>query len=129
MTPAELLQIRDKISATLLSYIEGDVEAEHAAVTQSAKQLEQFACMGGSTRAKAEAEIVRLVERFDDTRQSAFGPWPVSAFMIKRDGQEDALRSALEACIAAHKTGRYEPMVAAIEAAQILIADTTPRRA
>lgn len=123
MTLDEILSIRDEISATLLARVEGGFKNEHACVTQASKQLEQFGCMGGSTRAKAEAEIVRLVAIFNDTGDSGFGPWPVADFMQTQAAKGDAYKAALQKCIAAHKTGKYEPMVAAIEAAENLIDD------
>ena len=123
MTLDEVLLIRDQISALLLEKVQGDVDAEHTCVSQAAKQLEQFGCMGGSTRAKAEAEVVRLLIRFNDTLEGSFGPWPVSKFMMSVKEETSAYRKALQACIDAHKTGRYEPMVAAVEAAENVIED------
>lgn len=123
MKIADLVAIRDEISALLLAKADGDYQAEADLAGLAARQLEQMTCMGGSTRSKGETEIVRLVKRFDDTRSSRFAPWPVSAFMIERDQRAETFRSALLACIEAHKTGRYEPMVAAIEAAENVIAD------
>lgn len=123
MKAEELIRLRDEIGALLLGKVEGDIAAEHAAVTQAAKQLEQFGCMGGSTRAAAEGEIVRLMKRFDNTRDCGYGPWPVSQFMSERDQRADAFRTALAACVEAHRTGRYEPMVAAIAAAEALISE------
>lgn len=119
----ELAAIRDEISALLLAKADGEYQAEADLVRVASKQLEQMTCMGGSTRSKGESEIVRLVKRFDDTRGSGLGPWPVSSFMIEREKQTEDLRKALIACITAHKTGRYEPMVVAIEAAENLITD------
>ena len=81
--------------------------------------------MGGNTRFNAEMEITTLMKRLDDTRKSSFGPWPVSAFMISQTTRAGELEKALLNCIKAHKTGRYEPMVAAIEAAENLLADQT----
>ncbi|MEF2554531.1 hypothetical protein VQ042_25095 [Aurantimonas sp. A2-1-M11] len=118
MKADQLMQIRDEISAPLMAKIAGNVEAEHGAVIQAATQLEQFGSMGGSTREKAEAEIVRMMRRFNDTQDDSLGRWPVSTFMSDRDKRADRLRAALAACIAAHITGRYEPMVAATEAAR-----------
>lgn len=117
----EIVRIRDEISALLLGMVDGDYQAEVDLGRAAAKQLEQMACMGGSTRAICEHEIVRLVKRLDDTRKSGFGPWPVSAFMIETEGREAKVARALQACIDAHKTGRYEPMVAAVEAAENLL--------
>ena len=122
MKAEQLIQIRDEISALLMAKIAGSVEAEHAAVTQAAAQLEQFGNMGGPTREKAEAEIVRLVRRFNASSVNSPGPWPISTFMREHEKRVDDLRAALAACVTAHMTGRYEPMVAAIEAARKLIA-------
>jgi len=123
MTFKQLLSLRDEISALLLAQIEGCTESEHACVSQAANQLEQFGGMGGSTRIKAEAEIVRLLKRFDDTQYSSSGPWPVTGFMQALRARENAYLEALEACITAHKASRYEAMVAAVEAAANLIED------
>ncbi len=117
----ELTKIRDEISALLLSKVDGDYGAEADLAGVAAKQLEQMTCMGGSTRSKGEAEIVRLVRQFDDTREVGFGPWPVSAFMLEQTERSRVLERALRKCITAHKTGRYEPLVAAIEAAENLL--------
>ncbi len=119
----ELLDIRDQISELLLDKVEGDIKDEHACVTMAAKQLEKFGCMGGSTRGLAETEIVRLVRQFDDTQDSSFGAWPVSDFMQTHGAQAAAYKAALEGCISAHKSGKYESMVAAIESAEGLISN------
>lgn len=123
MTLEQLLAIRDEISALLLEKVDGSVESEHACVTLASKQLEQFCCMGGSTRAKAEGEIVRLLRRFDDTHESGFGPWPVSSFMQSVEAKGNAYKRALQCCIDAHKSGGYQPMVVAIENARKLLED------
>ncbi len=117
----QLLSLRDEISALILDKVDGEYDAERAATTMASKQLEQMTCMGGSTRALGESEIVRLVERFDDTRQSGLGPWPVSKFMLEKEGEHVAIKNALKMCIQAHKTGKFEPMMAAIEAAENLL--------
>lgn len=122
MKADQLIKIRDEISALLMAKLKDNVEAEHAAVTQAAAQLEYFGGMGGSTRAKAEAEIVRLMQRFDNTPNQSDEQLPVSEFMSNRAKRTENLRAALVACIAAHRTGRFEPMVAAIEAARKVIA-------
>lgn len=129
MNYEELIKIRDEISALLLSNIDGDYEAERAAATMAAKQLDQMGSMGGSTRSFVETEIVRLVHRFDDTLNSSLGPWPVSDFIMTQRAFGDAYLRALKGCIKAHKTGRYEPMVAAIESAENLIADLAGKTA
>jgi len=117
----QLLTLRDEISALILDKVDGAYDAERTAATMASKQLEQMTCMGGSTRALGEAEIVRLVTRFDDTRQSGLGPWPVSKFMLEKEGESVAIKNALKMCIQAHKTGKFEPMMAAIEAAENLL--------
>lgn len=121
MKAETLISLRDEISALLLEKIDGNYDDEIDTARIAARQLEQMTCMGGSTRAAGESEIVRLVERFDDTRRSGLGPWPVSKFMIEKEGEMIAMKNALKMCIQAHKTGRYEPMVAAIEAAENLL--------
>ena len=118
MTLEQLISIRDEISALLLCKVDGSYSSERAAAQLAAKQLEQMGCMGGSTRAFVESEVVRLMRRFDDTQDSSFGPWPVDKFMTETRGVADTYRKALERCIAAHKTGKFEPMMAAIEAAE-----------
>ena len=125
MTLNELFDIRDQISELLLDRVDGNVKDEHNCVTMASKQLEKFGGMGGSTRAVAEREIVRLVRRFDDPSDSSFGPWPVSDFMQTHDAQAAAYKLALESCISAHKSGQYEIMVAAIDGAENLIYDLT----
>lgn len=121
MRADEIIRIRDEISALLLAKVDGDYHAEHHLIVMAGKQLEQMTCLGGSTRAYGEQEIVRLARRFDDTRQSGFGPWPVSAWMIEVEGREVKMARALQACIDAHKTGRYDPIITAIEAAENLL--------
>ena len=85
---------------------------------QAAQDIATMGGSGGHLRGQAESLIVDLVERFDTTREDRFGMWPVSKFMASHATRENELKAALEACINAHKTGRYEPLVAAIEAAQ-----------
>ncbi len=119
----EILRLRKEINDLLLKRLRQAGEKEFFMISEASEQLAQFGCRGGSARAKAEREIIRLVTRFDDAEPADTKPWPVSKFMRDHTGASDKLKMVLKGCISAHKTGRYEPMVAAIAAAENLLED------
>ena len=60
MNASEIIEIRDSALTAILDHAHG-VDTEHALVAEAAHQLEQIGSRGGSTRAQAETEIVRLI--------------------------------------------------------------------
>lgn len=104
------------LASVVLDAVNGG-NKEHQLIDQAITTLETIGGRGGSARGRVENGIIKLVESFDTTRDRAQRS-PVSAFMADHERREDALKEALLACIQAHKSGMYEPMVAAIKAAE-----------
>lgn len=81
MSIEKLLEMKREIDRSILDCIAktGGYEAERLLIDQAVQQIESMTGAGGSTRAYGEVEIIKLLERFDDTRGDA--PWPISKWM------------------------------------------------